>query len=235
MRIPLLFCLFAVFAPLFAAGVRAQEAAEGPTAEEIVNFVHLSRALRKYDLNGVLEKNGKEVPFNVRMRENLIQFTFTNPAQTVTLDINDKGAKLTEAAGRGRAQAVPAKRYSEGIRGTDLTYDDISFRYLYWPQKVKQPLEETVKTRKCHVVDLYNPDQNGDYGVVRIFVDKQNGALMRIRGYDRQNRMIKECSVTAGMKLPGGETILKTMSVHRHDPATGKVIGETSFELKRPK
>lgn len=214
-----------------AAPAAAPESSE-PSAEQIVQLVHLSRALKKHELRGTLSKDDLEVPFTVRMEADLIRFSFDQPKQIINLNIKQKGAELTEAIG-GSNKPVPAKRYSEGIRGTDLTYDDISFRYLYWPKKVKQPLEETVKTRKCYVVDLYAPQQIGDYGVVRIHVDKESGGLMRMQGFNWQGQLLKVCSVTSGMKVDGA-TVLKSMDVIRHDPATQKVVGETTFELKKP-
>lgn len=203
-----------------------------PTADQIVELVHLSRALKKHELRGTLSKDDLEVPFVVRMEADLVRFYFENPKQIINLNIKQKGAELTEVMA-GSNKPVPAKRYGEGIRGTDLTYDDISFRYLYWPKRVKQPNEETVKTRKCWVVDLYAPQQIGEYGIVRIFVDKESGGLLRTQAYDWQGQMIKVCAVTSGMKVDGA-TVLKSMDVIRYQPGTKKVAGETTFELKKP-
>ncbi len=206
-----------------------------PTADQIVELVHLSRALNDgKQMRGTLSKNDQEVPFAVSMKLDLISFYFEKPKQIIRLNINQKGSELTEVVA-GSNKPVPAKRYAEGIRGTDLTYDDISFRYLYWPKKVKQPNEETVKTRKCWVVDLYAPQQVGEYGVVRIFVDKaESGGLMKMMGYDWQGQLIKVLAVTSGMKVDGA-TVLKSMDVIRYTPGTKKVAGETTFELQKPK
>jgi hypothetical protein len=203
-----------------------------PTADEIVELVHLSRALKKHELRGTLSKDDKEVPFVVRMESDLVRFYFDSPKQIINLNIKQKGAELTEAVA-GSNKAVPAARYAEGIRGTDLTYDDISFRYLYWPTRVKQPNIETVKTRKCWVVDLHAPKLVGEYKVVRIFVDKESGGLMRVMGYDANMQLIKVMAVTSGMKVDGA-TVLKSMDVIRYVPGTKKVAGETTFELKKP-
>jgi hypothetical protein len=203
-----------------------------PTAEQIVELVHLSRALKKHELRGTLSKDDREVPFAVRMEADLVRFYFENPKQIINLNIKQKGAELTEVMA-GSNKSVPAKRYGEGIRGTDLTYDDISFRYLYWPKKIKQPHLETVKTRKCWVVDLHAPQQTGEYGIVRIFVDRESGGLMRMQAYNWQGQMVKVLAVTSGMKVDGA-TVLKSMDVIRYVPGTKKVAGETTFELKKP-
>lgn len=231
----LLACI-ALFSGGPATPVFAEEAPAaipgGPTADQIVELVHLSRALKEHDLRGFLTKDDLEVPFVVSLKADIIRFYFENPKQIITLDIKQKGAQLNEVMA-GSNKPVPAKRYGEGIRGTDLSYDDISFRYLYWPKKVKQPNEETVKTRKCYVVDLYAPQQVGEYGIVRIFVDKESGGLMRMQAYDWNGQMIKVLAVTSGMKISGA-TVLKSMDVIRYVPGSKKVAGETTFELKKP-
>ena len=230
--------LLLLAASLFNISARAQDAApataapSGLSAEEIVQMVHLSRALRNDVLQGELNKGGKTVPFTVKLQENLIHFSFENPKQNINLDITDKGYRLKEVTANSNKE-VPAAMYGTGVRGTDLTYDDISFRYLYWGKKVKIG-EETIKTRRCYVVDLYNnPQRLGEYYLVRIFVDKESGGLMRMQAYDWNGKRIKTCTVTAGMKI-NGATVLKSMDVVRYDPESGKVTGETSFELHKP-
>jgi len=235
--------LAAVLLPLCPC-TRAQEkrapaaAPGGLTANQIVEKVHLSRALgQKKDPNdrvifpGVLTKGGKRVPFSIELSQTLIRFNFENPRQTINLDITEKSYRLKEVTA-GSNKEVPAAMYSTGVRGTDLTYDDISMRYLYWPKK-NYIGQETIRTRRCFVVDLYNPQRLGDYYLVRIFVDEESGGLMRMMGYDWNGKLIKSCTVTEGMKV-NGATVLKNMEVVRYVPGTTKVAGETTFELKKP-
>ena len=217
--------------PAIAQEKAAAAAPAGLSADEIVQMVHLSRALRKDVLNGELNKSGKSVPFTVKLQENLIHFSFDNPKQNINLDINDKGFRLKEVTANSNKE-VPASMYGTGVRGTDLTYDDISFRYLYWPNKTKIG-DETINTRRCYVVDLTNPARLGEYYLVRIFVDKDSGGLMRMQAYDWAGKLIKSCTVTSGMKI-NGATVLKKMEVVRYVPGTKKVAGETTFELRKP-
>ncbi len=209
---------------------------EGLSANQIVEMVHMSRALGKDPkdrviFQGELSRGGKSVPFSIELNLNLIRFTFENPRQTINLDITEKGYRLKEVTA-GSNKEVPAALYGSGVRGTDLTYDDLSMRYLYWPKKTKIG-EESIKTRKCYVVDLFNPQRLGDYYQVRIFVDKESGGLMRMMAYDWNGKLIKSCTVTAGMKV-NGATVLKSMEVVRYVPGSKKVAGETTFELRKP-
>lgn len=227
-------------AALVAQEVRKAEAPKAqpgkPTAEEIVQMVHLSRALKNHHLNGTLTKGDRTIPFTIRMSETLMRFMFTenNQNHIVNLDLTSKGTKLTEVK-PGSNAVVPFARYGEGVKGTDLSYDDISFRYLYWAKKTLRG-EESIKTRDCWVVDLTNPGNaanSGSYGTVRIWVDQESGGLMKMYGYDWQGKRIKECAVKSGMKVDGA-TVLREMAVYSFAPGSNKVVGETVFELQKP-
>lgn len=218
-----------------AAAETSESMPEGLTADQIVDAVKRSRCALQ-PLRGYLTKGRKEVPFVIKMTESLIHISFENPKQNINLDIGDKTYRLKEVTA-GSNTDVPVAAYSTGVRGTDLTYDDLSMRYLYWPKKVMVG-EETIKTQKCYVVDLYNPQRMGDYYLVRIFVGKNSGAIMRMNCFDWNGKKIKSCAVTAGMKVPDPHgkmvTVLKSMDVIRFVPGTDKVVGETTFELRKP-
>lgn len=196
-------------------------------------MVHRSRASQNKVLRGTLSKDDLTVPFSMRMEADLLRFYFDNPAQIINLNLKQKGTELTEAVA-GSNKPVPPGRYAEGIRGTDLSYDDVSLRYLYWPNPVKLPETERVKTRKCWIVELPNPQKSGEYGYVRIWVDKANGSLLMVRGFNRQNQLVKELKVTSGMKVDGVQ-VLQAMDVFRFVPGTSRLAGETTFKLQKPK
>ncbi len=211
-------------------------APEALTANQIIERVRYSRALGESKnpvvFPGTLTRGGTSVPFEIRISPEFVQFNFENPKQTLRLETTDKSYRLKEVLA-GATKDVPPAMYGTGVRGTDLTYDDVSMRYLYWPTK-KLIAEESIKTRKCYVVDLYNPQQKvGEYYMVRVFVDKESGGLMRMMGFDWNGKLIKSCTVTAGMKV-NGATVLKNMEVIRYVPGTTKAAGETTFELKKP-
>ncbi len=222
---------------LSGACALAEEAPE-PTADQIVQLVHLSRALTKHDLNGELRKGDIRAALNVKLEERLIRFRFENPAQIIQLDLGDKSYRLTEKLAGSNAP-VPDKQYTQGIRGTDLTYEDISFRYLYWPNPVKLD-PERVSTRKCFKIQLNNPNPKlGAYEAVLIWVDQESGGLLKMEGYrlDRSRKdpwiLLKRCKVTEGMKVDDA-TVLKEMSIESFDPATGRGQGKTFLEMQKP-
>jgi len=203
-----------------------------PTAEEIQQLVKLSYIRQQMSLKGRLrnDSTGAEAPFELTMLENTIRFRFDQPIQIINLDLNDKGFVLREVV-RGKNAPVPRARYSENIRGTDITYEDVSLRFLYWPNPIKMD-KETVKHRTCWKLRLNNPDTTGAYGVALIWVDAGSGSIMRMEGYDREGKLIKRYEVISGMKVGDG-WMLKQMRIESFDPATRKRTGRSYLELDK--
>ena len=80
----------------------------------------------------------------------------------------------------GRAAVLPVAQYSVPIAGTDVTYEDLSMRYLYWPaaKVVRDDAASTVKGRDCWIIRIPNPNPKvGQYAWVRVWIDKENGAM----------------------------------------------------------
>lgn len=205
-----------------------------PAAEDIQRLVKLSYIRQDMSLKGVLRNDATdaETPFNLAMQDNTIRFRFDNPAQIVNLDLNDKGFTLYEVTKGSKAEIKPG-RYTEKIRGTDMTYEDLSLRFLYWPNPVKLE-NETVSHRTCWRLRLSNPGGSGAYGTAFLWVDKGSGGLLQMQGYDRQGKLIKQYKVISGMKVGNG-MMLKEMRIESFDPSNSKkVVGRTYLELEKP-
>jgi hypothetical protein len=211
--------------------LRAQDASD-LEAEDIQRAVKGSYVRQNMSINGKLRNDttGAEAPFVLSMLENTIRFRFNNPPQIINLDLNNKGFILRELV-KGSDSPVPKAKYAEKIRGTDITYEDVSMRFLYWPNPVKLD-NETVNHRTCWKLRLNNPDASGAYGVALLWVDRGSGSLMQMEGYDRQGKFIKRYKVISGMKVGDG-WMLKQMRIESFDPNTKKSIGRTYLELEK--
>ena len=240
------------FAPLLAAAfagivmpshtpVMAQaetvRAAEGqdPGAEDILRLVRMSQALQDLkNLKGKLrsQESGEEIPFELTMADKVIRFTFTGGTkEVINLDLKDSTTKLTRTTSSGKIE-MPVSLYAETVKGTDLNYEDLSMRFLYWPNP-KLVGAEKVSFQDCWVVHVINPDTRGPYRQVRIWVDQKSGAMMKMRAYDQQGRLQKEFLVRKGQKFKDAY-ILKEMRVQAYDVEKNKVKGITYLEIEDP-
>lgn len=206
-----------------------------PTGDEVLMLVRKSQAQQYLQgLTGKLRSNetGQSWPMELTMRENVVRFLFRDPNEIINLDLNKSGTKLSRVVAGGRVD-MPMSLYGERVRNTDINYEDLSMRFLYWPG-AKIVGEDSFSLQKCWHVRVTNPDGRGPYSTVDVWVAKSSGAMMQMEAYDVQGRKVKQFLVRKGQKYQGAY-ILKQMRVESYDPTTRKVIGITYLEINDPK
>lgn len=203
-------------------------------AERIVKGVRLATKLQQNDLNGTLRKNGKRTPIGLFLRGKDIQFQYKKNKQwqIFHMRLNQNNFDLFEII-NGKNVKFATQKLSQPIMGTDLTYEDLAFRFLYWPN-AQIVGEDTIKLQKCHKIRLINPGEGGKYDIVYLWVHQKFNALMQVVGYNKNGKILKRFHVTELMKVDKGQT-LKKMNVETFNPATEKAVGITYLELEKPK
>jgi hypothetical protein len=205
------------------------------SGDDVLLLVRKSQAQQYLQgLTGKLRSNesGQTWPIELTMRENVVRFLFRNPNEIINLDLTDNGTKLSRVVAGGKVE-MPTSLYAERVRNTDINYEDLSMRFLYWPQ-AKILGEDSMSLQKCWHVRVTNPDGRGPYGTVDVWVAKSSGAMMQMEAYDAKGRKVKQFKVRKGQPYQGAY-ILKQMRVEAFDPATKKVNGITYLEIDDPK
>tara|TARA_R110002096_G_scaffold371455_10_gene564887 strand:- start:25 stop:738 length:714 start_codon:yes stop_codon:yes gene_type:complete len=202
--------IFLVFVALLVGAPLALAQKETPfgkpvdqlSPDEILRLVRLSYTLHDHDFDARLRKEFEIIPFKLSLKPNYIRFRFDDPAQAVHLDTSGEQLILREVV-EGSNAPVALARYGEFIRGTDLTYEDLAMRFLYWPNPKVIDKMELVKARPTWKLKLDNPDQRGPYGHVIVWIDKASGGLIKMEGYDRAEKpgLLKDFDVTHGKKM----------------------------------
>lgn len=229
MKLPILTTLISLCLLLVAHNAMADAA-----ADRIVNGVRLASTLQQNDLNGTLRKNGKRTPIGLFLRGQNIQFQYQENKKwnVFHMRLKQNEFDLFEIV-NGKNVSFPAKKLGQPIMNTDLTYEDLAFRFLYWPN-AKIVGEEKIKLQPCHKIRLVNPGKGGRYDIVYIWVHQKYNALMQVAGYDKSGKILKRFHVTELMKVKGGQT-LKKMNVESYNQKSGKVSGITYLEFTKPK
>lgn len=205
------------------------------TGDDVLLLVRKSQAQQYLQgLTGKLRNSetGQSWPMELTMRDSVIRFLLREPNEIINLDLNNNGTKLSRVVSGGKTE-ISASLYAERVRNTDINFEDLSMRFLYWPN-ARIVGEDTFSFQKCWHVRVTNPDGRGPYGTVDAWVAKGNGAMMQMEAYDAQGRKVKQFLVRKGQKYQGAY-ILKQMRVETFDPATRKVKGVTYLEIDDPK
>ena len=217
------------FALAFVAIVMVSQTAAraDEQAAQILNGIRLADISQ--ELDGRLRKqDGTIIPFRLRTGGDELIFSFTNPTEVLRLTLNDNGSNLTLQAG-DRERMISGARLNDFVRGTDITYQDLALRFLYWKNSRVEG-EQNIRTFPCWMILLQQNNPNIAYASVRVWIAKQSGALLRAEAYDAQSRLVKKFEVISGQKIEG-KWFLKQMRIERYDPGTGGLVSRTYLEI----
>src|SRR3989440_12627134 len=157
-----------------------------PDAAELLANVRLRQSQQEIDLRGQLRQEAKVVPFHLVQDGPVVRYIFNNPDETLQLRIGANDSRLDEIKRSGSEKIT---QLNEPVRGTAITYEDLALKFLYWPN-ARVVGADFIRTRNCWKIQLQAPGGDSQYGSILLWVDKDNGALMRMVGYDFAGKMI---------------------------------------------
>jgi hypothetical protein len=201
-----------------------------PSAKDILDSVRMIETQQQIDLQGQLRENDIVVPFRLTQNGPLIRYSFTNPDEALQLRLGEKSSRLDLVTGAG-TEKFAASKLKQKIRGTGVAYEDLAFKFLYWPA-ARVVGEENVRTRNCWKLQLRAPSRESQYSNVLLWVDKASGALMRMEGYDWNAQLAKRFEVVSAQKIDN-RWFLKQMRIEEFQPGTNHVQSRTYLEIKK--
>lgn len=210
-----------------------------PDANAIIEGARIAATLTKLDapLEGSLSHRGRNIPIALFLKGQDIQFQYSeNRADwnVFHMRLGDEQFNLFRMVD-GRQVNFPRQELVNPIAGTDLTYEDLSFRFFYWPNPQFEG-EETVNGQACYKIRLDKPaSQPGRYTAVYVWVHKRFGAFMRIRGHDQNGGLVKEFQVEDVMQVAPDVWTLRRMQVSTHNPANGRRQSITRVAFDSPR
>jgi hypothetical protein len=193
---------------LLAAG---RAAMADPDAQSILANARMVQAGQQRTLAGHLrvQSTGQIIPFTLTLDGGTIRYAFKD--DTIILQMGNTGAQLVESA-NGDLKKVSPVRYDKPVEGTDITYEDVSLKFLYWPQ-AKIEGSETIDTLNCWKLDLLPGAEKSAYGAVQLWVSKRTGTFLQVEGYDTKGTLVKRFKVVTGQPDPNGGWMLKKMRI----------------------
>ncbi|MDO5471032.1 MAG: outer membrane lipoprotein-sorting protein [Akkermansia sp.] len=214
---------------LVAVGAAALSLALPVEAQDDVNVDELLRAMREMtvsqgnkDVMGSIRKGRNKVPFSLSARGETIVFQYkhNNAWQRFDVRIKERTADLV-LVNKGKAQVMASSSYAKTIAGTDVCYEDLSLRFLYWKggRLINDSANSRVKGRDCYIVEVKNPSPGvGQFAWVRMWVDKDNGTTWQIDGYGADGKLKKRFSITSVQRLSDGSWFFKQMRLEVRNP-----------------
>jgi hypothetical protein len=211
-------------------GASLMFAASPPSAKEILDSVRLQQAKQELELQGQLREGAMVIPFRLTQSGPVIRYSFSKPNEVLQLRLGDNDSRLEEITGDKLEKITPAQ-FDRKVRNTAVTYEDLSLRFLYWPN-AKVIGDDTIQMVDCWRLELSAPPRQSQYATVRLWVQKEGAAIMKVEGYDGNGKLTKRFLVVSGQKIEG-RWFLKQMRIEEIDPATGKAKTRTYLEINK--
>lgn len=203
-------------------------AAPSPDAEGILRAARLTPTLRPAQLEARIRGEDSTTPVTIELREGVISYRFPGEDRELLLKLGNEKTTLSEKS-QGRTTPVKGAKLHDPVGGTGLSYQDLSLGFLYWPRPELRG-EESVKTRSCWKIDLQSPVDEETYGVARVWIDKESGALLRIEGYDKQGRLLRRFEIVSAQKTDG-VWMLRQMRIEGFEPGKSGAVSRHYLEV----
>ena len=197
---------------------------ETPPADELLASMRdMTVSQGERDVAGTIRKGRTKIPFSLSSRGDTIVYQYKQGEAWTRFDVRmrSKEAELYLLKAGNKAELMASANYSQAIPGTDVTYEDLSMRFLYWKggRVLEDSADSRVKGQDCYIVDVPNPNPKiGQYAWVRLWVDKENGTAWQIDGYGADGKLRKRFSITSVQRLSDGSWFFKQMKLEVRNP-----------------
>ncbi len=225
----------------FAVATLQTAQAEYPPAAAVMQSIRRAQASQKIDLKGSLEtqpvdllQKPAEASFRLVAEGGSVSYRFSDPEPvTLQIKLGETDSELMQTGGTGAGRLTPAN-FAKKILGTDLTYEDLALKFIYWSRGAIEG-EERMKTIDVWRLRLHAPPGGRSaYREVVLWVGKQNGALVRAEGFDAAGKLTKRFEVVSA-QVVNGLWVLRTMRIETFDPTSGKLVSRTRMIIEAPK
>jgi hypothetical protein len=204
---------------------------EKPDAREILKTVRAAQTAQQQTLNGRLRGGWKSIPFKLTMADNTVRWEFSDPPQTLQLRLGEKDSQFEEI-GKAGAQRIAPARFDDKVRESDISYEDLAMRFLYWPNATVEG-DATMLMNKCWIVRVEAPSKtSSQYGSVKLWITQNGGALLQAEAYGHDGKLARRFKVISGQSLGDGLWMLKQMRIEQMTGGTDKT--PSYLEMDKP-
>lgn len=208
----------------------AASAAEGgqgkPDPQDLLREARMASTSKEAEVKGQLRAGDAATPFTLRVDFGRLRFEFEDPSRVFEVRLGEESSGVYDGKGR----AVRKGMQEPVAEGSGVTVEDLSLGFLYWPDALLMG-EEVVRTRPAWKIELRPGRRTSEFAVVRVWLDKASGALLRIEGFDWEGRLLRRFEVVSGQRIDG-QWMLKQMRIERFGPdSSSRPLGRSYLEI----
>lgn len=220
----------ALFLGAALMGIAGPAQAAEVTAAEILERAAMVQSSQHRVLNAVLRNDDQKFPLRLVLNGSEIRYEFNDPGQVFVVKLGPK-SRIDEVTGEGHSR-IPTANYDARVRDTDVTFEDLALRFLYW-KNAKFLEDERVGIVACHKLELHPGAIPSQYGTVLAWIIKDAGALKKAECYDRKGKLAARFETLSFKTLPSdGARIFGSMRIERMENGKSKDVAPTYLDIK---
>lgn len=208
-RITAVICLSSVVCFIGAAGTTRSES---PDPQEVLRVARTASTSQEAAVRGQLRIGAEVSPFTLKVRFGRLRFDFENTRRVFEVRLGEESSGVYDDKGK-----PVSKGMQEPVaNGAGVTVEDLAMGFLYWPD-ARLLGKEIIRTRPSWKIELRPGKRGSEFAVVRVWVDQDSGALLRVEGYDWQGKLLRRFEVVSGQRIDG-QWMLKQMRIEKYGP-----------------
>ena len=186
--------------------------ADDPDPQELLKVARMASTQQEAFLRGRLRSGPQSAPFTLQVDFGKLRFAFENPERVYEVRLAEDSSAVYDARGRSLRRGM-----QEPVAdGAPVTVEDLSLGFLYWPD-ARLLGEENVRGRGAWKIELRPGRRGSEFAVVRVWLDRASGALLRIEGFDWEGKLLRRFEVVSGQRIDG-RWMLKQMRIEKFAP-----------------
>ena len=176
---------------------------EPPPAQDLLKSVRIAQSSQDWKLGGRLRMGSQKIPFRLTLEKGAIRYEFADNGDILTLRLGEKSSTLEEIKKGGKSARVTGAKLGEPVHGTDISYEDIAMRFIYW-HDANVVGTDVISAHRCWKVEVRPASANdSQYTRVILWIGHDDGALMKAESYDAAGNWARRFTVTEVMKREG--------------------------------
>lgn len=212
--------------PAVLAGLTFQGLAADPDADELLRMARMASTQQEAEVRGQLRSGSETSPFRLKVDFGRLRFAFDRPPRVLEVRLNEESSGVFD----GKGTAVKKGMQEEVAEGSGVTVEDLSLGFLYWPD-ARLSGKDAVRGRSAWKIELRPGKRGSEFAVVRVWIDRDTGALLRIEGYDWQGKLLRRFEVVSGQRIDG-QWMLRQMRIERFGPDnSSRPVGRSYLEI----
>ena len=194
-----------------------------PDPQDVLRVARMASTSQEASVRGQLRAGAKVTPFTLKVSFGRMWFGFDNPRRVYEVRFGEDSSDVYDGKG-----SPMSKGMQEPVaNGAGVTVEDLSLGFLYWPD-ARMLGKEIIRTRLAWKIELRPAKRGSEFAVVRVWVDADSGALLRIEGYDWQGKLLRRFEVVSGQRVDG-QWMLKQMRIEKYGPGSSTRPLERSY------